>query len=566
MKYDSEGRFGSMLKQRRSSLTAKFMFGLGIILLGVISALSLLTYSYLKKIYIREAYEKTDIVLGHIDATMEYARDELRPQIFHVLPGNIFIQQVMSSTFMNMGIMSRFKQRFPHYIYRRVALDPMNPANKADPFEESFIKQFRSDPASKKQWRGLVSRNGEDYFLHIKAVIAKEECLLCHGDPASSPESINLHYGTVHGRHWKVGDVIGLESIAAPVSETFSQLRHVALSFFLFGIAGMAALFAGLNYFHYRLAVVPLKRVSSFFKGVVDGHRGLDVHFDVPKERPPVFNNNEKSDVTPPREEYYYDEVYELAESFNRMMSYLKKSEEERKEMEERVLQADKLVSIGRLGAGVAHEINNPLSVILGYTNMLRQKYPDSGETREDLDIIANNALLCKKIVEDLLNFARQTKTIRVPTEINAAIDSALVPLEETLRGGGITVIRDYDPALPPLAADEDKLKRVFTNLVINAFQAMQPGGRLTVRTSYDRERNGVRIDFSDTGSGIPKEMKDKIFEPFFTTKPPGKGTGLGLAVSYGIVKEHKGELSVISEEGKGSTFTLWFPIAGDKG
>ena len=108
MKYDSEGRFGSMLKQRRSSLTAKFMFGLGIILLGVISALSLLTYSYLKKIYIREAYEKTDIVLGHIDATMEYARDELRPQIFHVLPGNIFIQQVMSSTFMNMGIMSRF--------------------------------------------------------------------------------------------------------------------------------------------------------------------------------------------------------------------------------------------------------------------------------------------------------------------------------------------------------------------------------------------------------------------------------------------------------------------------
>ena len=174
VKYDSEGRFGSMLKQRRSSLTAKFMFGLGIILLGVISALSLLTYSYLKKIYIREAYEKTDIVLGHIDATMEYARDELRPQVFHALPGNIFIQQVMSSTFMNMGIMSRFKQRFPHYIYRRVALDPMNPANRADPFEESFIKQFRSDPASKQQWRGLVSRNGEDYFLTLKRLSRKK--------------------------------------------------------------------------------------------------------------------------------------------------------------------------------------------------------------------------------------------------------------------------------------------------------------------------------------------------------------------------------------------------------
>ena len=171
---------------------------------------------------------------------------------------------------------------------------------------------------------------------------------------------------------------------------------------------------------------------------------------------------------------------------------------------------------------------------------------------------------MCKKIVEDLLYFSRQTKTDLVPTDINAAVESALVPMEETLRAGGVTVIRDYAPALPPLAADEDKLKRIFTNFLLNAFQAMQPGGRLTVTTSYDRERNGVRIVFSDTGCGIPEEIRDKIFEPFFTTKPPGEGTGLGLAVSYGIVKEHKGELSVMSEKGKGSSFTLWFPLAGD--
>jgi len=183
----------------------------------------------------------------------------------------------------------------------------------------------------------------------------------------------------------------------------------------------------------------------------------------------------------------------------------------------------------------------------------------------EDLDIIYNNARLCKKIVEDLLYFSRQTKTERAPTDINAAADSVLVSMEETLRGGGINVIRDYDPALPLLAADGDKLKRVFMNLLLNAFQAMHSGGSLTVSTSYDREKNGVRIVFSDTGYGIPEEIRDKIFEPFFTTKPPGEGTGLGLAVSYGIVKEHNGELSVISEKGKGSSFTLWFPLAGDK-
>jgi signal transduction histidine kinase len=530
---------GRIIKQGGPSLTAKFMSGLGIILLCLIAILSWLTYDYLKRMFINEAYEKTDIVLGHIDATMEYARDELRPQIFHALPGNVFIKQVMSSTFMNMGIMKRFKQRFPRYIYRRVAIDPMNPANKGDAFEESYIRHFQNDPASKQEWRGLVSRNGEDYFLYLKAVVAKEECLLCHGDPALTPAPITQHYGTVHGRHWKVGNVVGLESIAAPVSETFRQLWHVSMSFFFFGIAGMAALFAGLNYFHYRLAVVPLKRVSSFFKDVVNRHRGLDIHLDAQD----------------------YGEVSDLAQSFNRMMGYLKISEDEKEAMKERLRQADKLASIGQLGAGVAHEINNPLSLILGYTNLLRKECQGTAQTIEDLDIIYNNAKLCKKIVEDLLFFSRQTKTERVPTDINAAADSVLVSMEETLRGGGINVIRDYDPALPLLAADGDKLKRVFMNLLLNAFQAMQPGGSLTVSTSYDRERNGVRIVFSDTGFGIPEEIRDKIFEPFFTTKPPGEGTGLGLAVSYGIVKEHNGELSVISEKGKGSSFTLWFPL-----
>ena len=534
---------GGIIKQGGPSLTAKFMFGLGIILLCVIAILSWLTYDYLKTMFINEAYEKTDIVLGHIDATMEYARDELRPQIFHALPGDVFIKQVMSSTFMNIGIMKRFKQRFPRYIYKRVSVDPMNPANKADAFEESYIRQFQNDPASKKEWKGLVSRNGEDYFLHLKAVVAEEECLLCHGDPALSPESITRHYGTVHARHWKVGNVVGLESIAAPVSGTLRELRNTTFFFFLIRVTVIGLFFVIMTYFHYRMAVKPLRRVSSFFKDVVNRHRGLDLHLDAQD----------------------YGEVSDLAESFNRMMVHLKKSEDEKEKMEERVLQADKLASIGRLGAGVAHEINNPLSLILGYTNMLRKECPDTGQARKDLDIVYNNAQLCKKIVEDLLYFSRQTKTDLIPTDINAAVESVLVPMEETMNCGGITVMRDYDPALPHLPADEDKLKRIFTNLLLNAFQAMQPGGRLTVSTSYDRERNGVRIVFSDTGSGIPEEIRDKIFEPFFTTKQPGEGTGLGLAVSYGIVKEHKGELSVTSEVGKGSSFTLWFPLAGDK-
>jgi signal transduction histidine kinase len=534
---------GSIIKKGGSSLTAKFMIGLGVILLCAMSVLSFLTYSSLKKMYIQEAYEKTDIVLGHIDATMEYARDELRPQIFHVLPGNIFIQQVMSSTFMNMGIMKRFKQRFPRYIYRRVALNPMNPANKADAFEEGFIRQFRNEPASKRQWRGLVARNSGDYFLHLKAIIMEDQCLLCHGDPASSPESITLHYGKVHGRHWKVGEVVGLESIAAPVSDTFRQLRHVALFFFIFGVGGISTLFVVLNYFHYRIAVIPLRRVSSFFRDVVNRHRGLDIHLDAQD----------------------YGEVSDLAESFNRMMGYLKKSEEEKKVMEKRLRQADKLASIGQLAAGVAHEINNPLSLVLGYTKLLRKECSTNEQSIADLDIIHNNALLCKKIVEDLLNFSRQTTASHIPVDMNKSVEIAAASQEETFRKGGVDIVRDYDPSLPPLSADEEKMRRVFNNLLMNSFQAMKTGGRITIRTEYDRAGNGIRISFSDTGSGLPEKIRDKIFEPFFTTKPPGQGTGLGLAVSYGIVKEHKGEISVESAEDSGATFTLWFPLERDE-
>jgi two-component system NtrC family sensor kinase len=163
--------------------------------------------------------------------------------------------------------------------------------------------------------------------------------------------------------------------------------------------------------------------------------------------------------------------------------------------------------------------------------------------------------------VEDLLNFSRQTKARRFPTDLNGAIETVAASLEEEFRTRGLSIVRDYAASLPALAADEDKLKRVFTNLLTNSMQAMEPGGSVTIRTEHDLERNGLKAVFTDTGSGIPKKVRDKIFEPFFTTKPPGQGTGLGLAVSYGIVQEHKGEIGVESEEGKGASFTLWFPL-----
>ncbi|MDA8338457.1 MAG: ATP-binding protein, partial [Nitrospiraceae bacterium] len=304
------------------------------------------------------------------------------------------------------------------------------------------------------------------------------------------------------------------------------------------GLTGTVALFLILNYFYYAVAVRPLKRVSSFFKSIVSGQKGLDVRFDVKGQ----------------------DEISEVAESFNQMVSHLKKSQDDLRTSEAKLRQAEKLASIGQLAAGVAHEINNPLSIILGYAGMLTEDCPANEHIKEDLSMIHNNAQLCKKIVEDLLNFARQTKIQPVDADINGIIESVASSMEARFKENGIEIVRNYDPAIPGIKADVDKMKQVFMNLLANARDAIKSGGVINISTHYDDAKNGILIVFSDTGCGIPESIRNRIFDPFFTTKDPGHGTGLGLAVSYGIIKEHRGEISVESEKGKGAAFKIWLP------
>jgi signal transduction histidine kinase len=231
----------------------------------------------------------------------------------------------------------------------------------------------------------------------------------------------------------------------------------------------------------------------------------------------------------------------------------------ERKKMELQLRQADRLASIGQLAAGVAHEINNPLSVVIGYTKILRQDAVEPSLI-EDLDIIYSNAGMCKKIVEDLLNFSRQTQTQRSRVDIHEIIESVLAVVETNFAEDGVSIHRAFDPALPPVVVDVGKMRQVFMNLIMNARQSIKGGGRVTIATRADAAQGGFWITVSDTGAGIPADARDMIFDPFFTTKEPGHGTGLGLAVSYGIVQEHSGDISFESEVGKGATFTIWLP------
>jgi PAS domain S-box-containing protein len=239
---------------------------------------------------------------------------------------------------------------------------------------------------------------------------------------------------------------------------------------------------------------------------------------------------------------------------------FLLKDIEQRRMAEEQIAQADKLASIGQLSAGIAHEINNPLGIILGYTQLLIRHEKQDSEKFQDLKTIEKHVRNCKAIVEDLLNFARTSSPKENLVRVDAALEDVLKFVSQHGDLDHLEIHRDYDPQVPSMVLDEKKIKQVFMNLIMNALHAVGKNGRLTLATRYDPSERRVTILITDTGYGIEKQNLKRIFDPFFTTKPTGEGTGLGLSVSYGIIKNHGGDISVESRVGKGSTFTITLP------
>ena len=231
----------------------------------------------------------------------------------------------------------------------------------------------------------------------------------------------------------------------------------------------------------------------------------------------------------------------------------------DREELERRLVQADKLSSIGLLAAGVAHEVNTPLAVISTYAQMLAKQISGDAQKAPLLEKIARQTFRASEIVNSLLNFSRTSPTELVPLDLNKIVRETLTLVEHQFTAAGIHVELSLAEALPRIRGNSGKLQQVFLNLFLNARDAMESGGRLTVSTTGGRDRL-VRLTVKDSGTGIAPENLAKIFDPFFTTKGARKGTGLGLSVSYGIIREHGGEIEVESEPGKGARFLLSFP------
>jgi len=277
------------------------------------------------------------------------------------------------------------------------------------------------------------------------------------------------------------------------------------------------------------------------------------------------------------------DEIGILADSFNRMTKDLEEAErkliewgktlekkvEERtqeiRQMQDHLIQSEKLASLGKLAAGIAHEINNPLGGILIYSQLLLEDTDKNSPYYENLEKIVKETTRCKNTVKGLLQFARPKEPEMTLTNINDVLDKALSLLESQAIFQNITIKREYSSSIPRIIADNTQLQQVFINIIINAADAMEGKGILTLKTSLGEDDQKIEISITDTGHGIKKEDMNRLFEPFFTTKEVGSGTGLGLAICYSIIQKHEGTIGVQSQVGKGATFTIKLPLRKEK-
>ncbi len=335
--------------------------------------------------------------------------------------------------------------------------------------------------------------------------------------------------------------VLGVLDITMSMADVERALRAAQVRLLTFAFIAVAGTSLVIYWLMGRIVLRPVRKIVAVTRKVADG------------------------DLSQKVEVHSRDEIGVLAASFNDMMQKLADAQRQ-------LLQANKLASVGRLAAGVAHEINNPLTGVLTYSSFLLKRADKDSALREDLEVIVRETKRCREIVKGLLDFSRQSVSERRPVAINDIVGDACRVVKSPLSMQKITIDQRLGEDLPLINADANRMEQVLVNLLVNAGDAMgEAGGVITVTTdavSAAEAATGaawtgdaVRIRVADTGCGIESRNLDKIFEPFFTTKGT-RGTGLGLAVVWGIIERHGGRLTVDSEVNRGTTFTILLPVA----
>lgn len=317
--------------------------------------------------------------------------------------------------------------------------------------------------------------------------------------------------------------------------------RDIILAFVTITIVGAFSTMV-VSYFVSQRISIPIKRLVSASREIADGN--LDAKVEI------------KSG----------DELGKLAYTFNKMGAALKERDDQLKEFtRKKISESERLAMVGQLAANVAHELNNPLQGIVTYASLSLEKEHFDDTCKKNISKIVIQANRCRDIIRGLLDFSRQKNPDKTLCNVNNLLNGCISLVENQAIFHNIEVVMNLDHSLPMVVVDPSQIERVFLNLIINAAEAMEGSGRLTIITTMDAADHSIDIDVQDTGSGISPENVEKIFDPFFTTKETGHGVGLGLAISYGIVEEHNGRLTVQSNAGKGTIFTVSLPLADEK-
>jgi two-component system NtrC family sensor kinase len=398
-----------------------------------------------------------------------------------------------------------------------------------------------------KKWRIFDSADKQQLLGNMEVIRNEPSCSTasCHKHPASQ-------------------SVLGVVDITYSLGKINQTMKAHVVNMVVVSIGFILLISLSAGWLLHRMIYVPLADLEKGAKRLSSGN------FDHP---------------IPVRGE---DEFGSLARCSNLMMAALKKSRQELQEWvqtlehkvnertqelrlaEAEVARGEKLASIGQLAAGIAHELNNPLTGVLTFTHLLRKKMPEGSQDAEDLDLVIRETKRCASIIRRLLDFAREKTPEKAQVNLNGLVEETVRFVERSAALQHIEIAMELDPDLPLLFVDADLIKQVLINILVNAQQAISDHGKILVRSRVHESRRfvncgdepvrAVEIAVSDTGCGIPKANLQRIFDPFFTSKEVGKGTGLGLSVSYGIVRSHGGDIEVESTEGEGSTFRIYLP------
>jgi two-component system NtrC family sensor kinase len=398
-----------------------------------------------------------------------------------------------------------------------------------------------------KKWRIFDSADKQQLLGNMEVIRNEPSCSTasCHKHPASQ-------------------SVLGVVDITYSLGKINQTMKAHVVNMVVVSIGFILLISVSAGWLLHRMIYLPLADLEKGAKRLSSGN------FDRP---------------IPVRGE---DEFGSLARSSNTMMVALKKSRQELQEWvqtlehkvnertqelrlaEAEVARGEKLASIGQLAAGIAHELNNPLTGVLTFTHLLRKKMPEGSQDAEDLDLVIRETKRCASIIRRLLDFAREKTPEKAQVNLNGLVEETVRFVERSAALQHIEIAMELDPDLPLLFVDADLIKQVLINILVNAQQAISDHGKILVRSRVHESRRfvncgdepvrAVEIAVSDTGCGIPKANLQRIFDPFFTSKEVGKGTGLGLSVSYGIVRSHGGDIEVESTEGEGSTFRIYLP------